>query len=94
MITQDEFIKHACEQVLCFTQVDNWDDLSEELKVQLGFNMGAMALGLSLAKEDGFLAFAKMRQGHTTIQQFREHIKAVVIKNDIEVDKTQIARQF
>lgn len=34
-----DFIIHACEQVLRFSQVENWDNLSEERKVQLGFNM-------------------------------------------------------
>jgi len=38
----DDFIIHGCEQVLRFTQVEHWDDLSEELKVQLGFNMGLL----------------------------------------------------
>ena len=41
---KEEFTKHACEQVLCFTQVEKWNDLSEKLKVQLGFNMGATPL--------------------------------------------------
>jgi hypothetical protein len=61
-LTKEEFVKHACEQVLRFTQVKTWDDLSEELKVRLGFNMGAMALGLGLSKEDGFLALSNARR--------------------------------
>ena len=47
-MTKENFTIHACEQALRFTRVDKWDDLSEEVKVQLGFNMGAMALGLEL----------------------------------------------
>jgi hypothetical protein len=51
-ITKEEFTKHACEQVLRFSIVEKWDDLSEARKVQLGFNMGAMSLALNLSKED------------------------------------------
>lgn len=91
---QEDFVKHACEQVLRFSQVDSWNDLSEELKVQLGFNMGAMALGLNLAKEDGFLALANARAETTTMATFREHILDVVAKHNIRVDQTQISRPF
>ena len=90
----NEFISHACEQVLRFTQVDKWDDLSEELKVQLGFNMGAMALGLSLTKEDGFQALANARQGLVSMQAFREHLSSLVISHEVEVDEAKIARPF
>lgn len=89
-----EFIAHACEQVLRFTQVEKWDDLSEELKVQLGFNMGAMALGLSLTKEDGFLALSNARQGNVSMQAFREHLKILVTSHKIEVDEAKISRPF
>ena len=41
-----QFVTHGCEQVLRFSRVDSWDALSEEIKVQLGFNMGVVALGL------------------------------------------------
>jgi hypothetical protein len=72
---KEEFIKHACEQVLRFTQVKKWDDLSEEVKVQLGFNMGARALGLNLSKEDGFLALSNVRNGSISMDKFHKHIK-------------------
>ena len=93
-MTQEEFVKHACEQMLRFTKVESWDDLSEELKVQLGFNMGAMALGLSLSKEDGFLALANARRGDLTMPTFREHLKRVIATYNVEVDEAQIARPF
>ncbi len=93
-MTKEEFVTHACEQVLRFTQVEKWDDLSEEVKVQLGFNMGAMALGLSLTKEDGFLALSNARQGNVSMQAFREHVKTVVASHQIEVDEAKIARPF
>lgn len=89
-----KFITHACEQVLRFTQVDKWDDLSEERKVQLGFNIGVVALGLSLTKEEGFQVLANARQGIISMQAFREHMKALIDSHKIPVDKAQIARQF
>lgn len=89
-----KFITHACEQVLRFTQVDKWDDLSEEVKVQLGFNMGVVALGLSLTKEEGFLALANARQGIISMQIFREHMRTLIDSHKIQVDETQIARKF
>ncbi len=89
-----KFIIHACEQVLRFTQVDRWDDLSEGVKVQLGFNMGVVALGLSLVKEEGFQVLANARQGIISMQAFREHIRALVDSHKIQVDETQIARKF
>ena len=89
-----KFVIHACEQVLRFTQVDKWDDLSEEAKVQLGFNMGVVALGLSLTKEEGFLALANARQGFISMKEFREHLKALIESHKIPVDDAQIARKF
>ncbi|MDD4607221.1 MAG: hypothetical protein PHS07_02715 [Patescibacteria group bacterium] len=65
-----KFTTHACEQVLRFTQVDKWNDLSEEIKIQLSFNMGVIALGLSLTKEEGFLTLTNARQGIISMQTF------------------------
>ncbi len=91
---RENFVVHACEQMLRFTRVDKWGDLSEELKVQLGFNMGAMALGLSLTKEDGFLALSRVRQGDISMQTFREHLKSIVDLHKIEVDEEKVSRLF
>lgn len=93
-MTREEFTTHACEQVLRFTGVSKWDDLSEELKVQLGFNMGAMALGLNLSKEDGFLALSNARQGRISMGEFREHVMSVVLSHKIVVDEAKVARPF
>lgn len=93
-MTREEFVTHACEQVLRFTRVENWDDLSEELRVQLGFNMGAMALGLNLTKEEGFVALSNARQGIVTMQAFREHLNSVIASHEIHVDETRVARPF
>ncbi|MFA6159948.1 MAG: hypothetical protein WC678_02550 [Parcubacteria group bacterium] len=89
-----DFVIHACEQVLRFTQIDKWDDLSEELKVQLGFNMGVVALGLSLTKEEGFQALANARKGIISMQTFRDHLRFLIISHKIEVDEANIARPF
>ena len=90
----DEFTIHGCEQVLRFTQVERWDDLSEALKVQLAFNMGAIALGLKLSKADGFQALADAREGRVTMQDFRNHLKSLVASHNVPVDEAKIARPF
>ncbi len=92
MVTKEEFIKHACEQVLRFTRAGNWGDFSEEVTVQIGFNVGAMALGLDLSKEDGFLALANLRKGIISMEEFHEHIQAIVKSNKIVVDGAKVAR--
>jgi hypothetical protein len=90
----NSFLIHACEQVLRFTQVDKWNDLSEELKVQLGFNMGVMALGLELTKEDGFMALSNARQEIISMLEFRKHVKSLVTSHGVRVNETNIARPF
>ena len=90
----EDFTIHACEQVLRFTRVDKWDDLSEEIKVQLGFNMGAMSLSLNLSKEDGFLSLSNARLGLISMPAFHEHLKSIVSSHNIEVNKNNIARAF
>ena len=89
-----DFIVHACEQVLRFTRVNKWDDLPEELKVQLGFNMGVMALGLNLNKDEGFLALSNARTGIISMKQLHEHAQSIIISRKIAVDKTKVARPF
>lgn len=91
---KEDFIIHACEQVLRFTQVDKWDDLSEERKVQLGFNLGVMALGLDLTKEEGFQALSNARSGAISMQDFREHLMSLIFSHKIEVNEENIARPF
>jgi hypothetical protein len=92
MVTKEEFTRHACEQVLRFTQVGNWNDFSEEVKVQIGFNMGAMALGLNLSKEDGFLALANLRKGIISMEAFHKHIRDLIKSHEIVVDEDKVAR--
>jgi hypothetical protein len=90
----DDFVIHGCEQVLRFTQAEHWDDLSEALKVQLGFNMGVVALGLKLTKADGFQALADVREGRMSMQAFRNHLKSLIASHQVAVDDAQIARPF
>lgn len=93
-MTKEELVTHACEQVLRFTRARRWDDLSEEVKVQLGFNMGIVALGLNLSKEDGYLALSNARQGLLTMAQFREHAQALILAGNIAIDAAKVARPF
>ena len=64
---ENEFVTHGCEQVLRFSQVEYWNDLSEALKIQLSFNVGVVALGLSLTKLEGFQALADVREGRISM---------------------------
>ncbi len=90
----NDFVIHACEQVLRFTQIDKWDDLSEELKVQLSFNMGVVALGLSLTKQEGFQALANARSGLVSMQEFREHLRSLIVSHKVKVDEANIVKTF
>ncbi len=89
-----EFIIHACEQALRFTRVSKWAELSEELKVQLSFNMGAMALGLNLSKEDGFLALYNAQTEKISMEQFNKHLQFIILSHKIAVDDANVARPF
>ena len=89
-----DFVVHACEQVLRFTQVDKWDDLSEVLKVQLGFNMGVVALGLGLTKQEGYQALADARSGIISMQELRDHPRSLIISHGVEVSEANIAKPF
>jgi hypothetical protein len=75
-----DLIVHACEQVRRFTRVAAWADLSEERKIQLGFNAGIMVLGLNLNKAEGYDALTQAREGKMTMLQVHEHFKSLVIR--------------
>jgi uncharacterized protein YbcI len=90
----DDFVIHGCEQVLRFTRVERWDDLSEAVKVQLGFNMGVIALGLKLTKAEGFQALADAREGKISMQAFRNHLQSVIASHQVKLDDAKIARPF
>lgn len=90
----NEFLIHACEQVLRFTQVEQWDDLPEAIKVQLGFNMGVVALGLKLTKDEGFKVLSDAREGKISMENFRSHLRSLVGAHEVKVDEAKIARPF
>jgi hypothetical protein len=58
------------------------------------FNVGVVALGLSLTKEDGFQALANARNGFVSMQEFREHLKSLIVSHGIKVDEANVARPF
>jgi hypothetical protein len=91
---KEDFVIHACEQVLRFTKVEKWDDLSEKRKVQLGFNMGVMALGLGLTKQEGFQSLSDARSGLASMQDSREHMRSLIISHKIVIDEANIAKPF
>jgi hypothetical protein len=90
----DALTIHGCEQVLRFSQVEKWDDLSEERKVQLGFNMGVMSHGLGLSKEEGYLALAAAREGTISMQEFRAKMLAIITARNVPVLPANIAKPF
>lgn len=90
----DEFVIHGCEQVLRFTRVEHWAELSEAVKVQLGFNMGVVALGLKLTKADGFQALADVREGRISMEAFRNHLRSLIASHNVPVDDAKIERPF
>ena len=93
-MTEKEFLIHGCEQVLRFSRVENWADLSEERKVQLGFNMGVVAHGLNLAKEDGYFILTGVREGTLSMAEFREKMAKLFASRGISVDETNIQKPF
>ena len=90
----NEFIIHSCEQVLRFTQAKQWNDLSEERKVQLGFNMGVVALGLRLTKDDSFQVLTDAKEGRISMVIFRDHLKSLISLHKVKVDNAKIMRPF
>ena len=90
----DPFVIHSCEQVLRFSQAKTWNDLSEAVKVQLGFNMGVVALGLKLTKEESYQALTDVREGRISMEAFRGHLKSLISSHDVPTTETNIARPF
>ncbi len=68
--------------------------LSEESKIQLSFNMGIVALGLKLSKQDGFQTLADVREGRMSMQAFRSHLRLLIASHEVAVDEAKIARPF
>lgn len=90
----NDFVIHACEQVLRFTTVKDWDDLSEERKVQLSFNMGVFTLGLGLTKEEGYDSISSTVRGDRPVQELHEHLRSLVISHSVAIKEENVAREF
>lgn len=69
-----------------------WDDLPEARKVQLGFNLGVLALGLDLEKGDSFDALTAAREGTLSMTDFRNHLLEVITAHGIDVDPSKVSR--
>lgn len=90
----DHFTIHSCEQVLRFTRAEKWSDLSEERKVQLGFNLGAAVHSLEFTKEEAFLALNNAREGRISMQEFHQHLKQIIESRNVPMDQAMIDRPF
>ena len=90
----NDFTIHGCEQVLRFSSIENWDDSSEALKVQLSFNMGIMALGLNLSKEEGYLNLVALREGEISTEDFHQKMRTTISEKNIPVNEENINKPF
>jgi hypothetical protein len=90
----DTFVIHSCEQVLRFAQAGTWDELTEERKVQLAFNMGVMSLGLHLTKEEGYDALVRMREGKVSTKDFREYVQKLVGEKAVPVSEENCRKGY
>lgn len=89
-----DFVIHACEQSLRFSTVDKWEDLSDKLKMQFSFNVGVMALGLDLSKEEGYQALANVCEGTSSMSEFHNHVRSLLANREIVVNEENVNRSF
>ena len=87
-----QFVIHSCEQVLRFSSVPRWNDLSEERKIQLSFNLGAMVHALELSKEQGWDQLDQLRSGSLDTATFNKHIRTILNERNITVDPAMVDR--
>lgn len=85
-IGSEEFTKHACMKIIELSNTESWDDFSEKVKVQMGFNMGAVSLSLDLAKENGFLNLESVRKGDITMDEFKNRMIDIFTFYNIELE--------
>lgn len=90
----EDFVIHACEQSLRFSTVRAWADLSDKLKMQFSFNVGVMALGLGLSKEDGYQSLADVCQSNTSMSDFHNHVRSLLASRNIEINEENVTRPF
>jgi hypothetical protein len=89
-MNNQDLVAHACVQVLRFTSVAAWDDLSSDRQVQLGFNLGLVVLGLGLSKAEGYDALAMAQTGAQSMQQLHDHLESLIIHHQVELDQVQL----
>ncbi|MEZ4104017.1 MAG: hypothetical protein R3B60_01890 [Candidatus Paceibacterota bacterium] len=89
-----DFVIHACEQVLRFTTIDKWGSLSEERKQQLSFNMGVVALGLNLTKEESFQPLIDACQEKMSTKELHKHFRRLFTLHKITVDEDNVTKPF
>ena len=90
----DAFVVHGCEQVLRFSRAQSWGALSEERKVQLGFNMGVMSHGLDLSKEESYLVLAAAREGKISMQEFHTKMQELISSHSVPALEANILKLF
>jgi hypothetical protein len=89
-----DFIIHPCEQSLGFSTYSNWADFSDKLKMQFSFNVGVMALGLDLPKEEGYQYLNSVCQGTISMAEFHSHVRSLIAKQGIVVNEENIKMPF
>jgi hypothetical protein len=94
MSSSEPFVIHSAEQVLRFTRADRWDDLPEARKVQLGFNLGVLALALDLSKEDSYLLLTKAREGRIAMKALRHRLLELIKAEGLVLDQDKVLRPF
>ncbi len=89
-----DFVIHACEQSLRFSTAGKWEDLSDKIKMQFSFNVGVMSLGLDLTKEEGYQALADVCLGKSSMSEFHNYVRSLLVKKEIAVNEENISRSF
>jgi hypothetical protein len=89
---KNEFVTHACEQVLRFTTLTKWDDLTEARKVQLAFNLGVASLGLDINKETGYDYLTRAQRSEITMTEFHQHTRALVAEKQVAITEASVSK--
>lgn len=92
--TMNDFTIHACEQSLRFSTDSTWANFSDKLKMQFSFNVGVMALGLGLSKEDGYQYLADVCQGKLSMREFHDHVRSLLVNRGIVVNEENVNKPF
>lgn len=90
----NDFVIHASEQSLRFSSSREWTDFSDKLKMQFSFNVGVMALGLALTKEEGYEYLANVCQGKVSMSEFHAHVRSLLASRNVVINEENIKRPF